>query len=1252
VRAITTLVAMMAIAGALVAAEKEDFFPGVRSRAFVEGDFDALLDVWVKTIEENPDSYEALMALRLIRAYADYMRDWRRVEGALEKALESPLKCGYAYHRYRQALVSIYESRGLTEKVERMRPCDGAVVDFWYVGSFGWRMGAGAIYAAWDPEKATLSGAADLLKQEYCRPRDGVVLRWIRTLHHEPPLSDSVSLRTRGHGGVNYALAQFRLDAARPLVLDFGPPGGGALIVWFNGVKVFEHDPSRRFGPHALRVCVAARAGWNVVLVKTERSGLSLWLRDTSGRPLPAVCEKGRVYHAPGASGARGTSGEKVTPDLLEHYRALASAADAPLDAKLAYLWLLCRTDGMEVEAEDLAGRLIAARPDDALVRLFAAEAYRGADHCPDAWRQSRQNESLEAALKIEPRFVLAVLAKAETLVWNDKEEEAVRLMEELITGGVRRVYLYMRVADVCGRMGWEREELRAVKEAERLDPNNEAVLTWWENYYRRRRNPVKARSYERRSLELYSRGDALALFDARCAEEEGRFEDALKVIQKFVERCPERVDYRERLAGLLVRLGRGEQALRVWRTLLEQFADVGSPREWLVSIAETERMLGRTDRVVSALRQANLIEFEWDTHRYAQFLAGESEDFFEGYALGEREVDALLKEKVTAEDYPRSPVVELLNEQVILVRPSGSTSAYARVLVKVLREEGKMAVSQPRVGGEVLDCETITPDGKRYDPTVLGERGGGGFVMDKIDIGSVVHVRWRDDGGSVEGTSTQFYEQDFGCHRRRIVIVFQKPQTTRQEKALLKRLGIQRSWIHDRMKLRTFNIAEDPDVAFHFRDTGKALVYEFEARGIRALEAEHRTPPPEEVIPCFDWIPTDRRPLENMAALAAAFRDEGSRPTPLVEREARRIVEGAKDLREKVKKLYEFCHTEIRTSGFGLFGFGAGGAHSILLERAGDRTTLFRAFLNALGIPYRIALCMSDLNDGERIDIEEADVASLFGTTPSYLIVDLPDGPLYVSLRYRYLPLGMLDERLHGAPAIIVSEKEPRKMVFMPRFSIDRRAGMLFHFDVDVGKGECKGVLEGVGASSYGGKEQLAQVPRAQTRLLVENLVSRLLTGAKVTSPPDIPDMRKMGTPLRIIFNCKLSALLKPLPDGTYLLDPCLPPLYLQRQLAGKPNRRFPFYLPGSILSVHRTTLRLGDGYRLKGDPAKMSRLIERPRVRAEFPARGRRQHDRDIPLSGHLSHATGAGRLRRAELLLPGGGRGEPEVPGGREG
>ncbi len=89
---------------------------------------------------------------------------------------------------------------------------------------------------------------------------------------------------------------------------------------------------------------------------------------------------------------------------------------------------------------------------------------------------------------------------------------------------------------------------------------------------------------------------------------------------------------------------------------------------------------------------------------------------------------------------------------------------------------------------------------------------------------------------------------------------------------------------------------------------------------------------------------------------------------------------------------------------------------------------------------------------------------------------------------------------------------------------------------------------------------------------------------------------MRKMGTPLRIIFNCRLSALLKPLPDGTYLLDPCLPPLYLQRQLAGKPNRRFPFYLPGSILSVHRTTLRLGDGYRLKGDPAKMSRLIERP--------------------------------------------------------
>ncbi|MCX7703648.1 MAG: hypothetical protein N2234_06065, partial [Planctomycetota bacterium] len=1132
-------------------------FPGLRSKEFIEADFDALLSEWAKFIEENPDSFEAVFVLSRITGYSDRMGDWRTVEPALEKALSAELLNGFISFSYKEALGWIYNSKGLRERRENLNPYEGIITDWFYVGGFGTELGNGAVFETYPPEREILGGVSDVFKKRYETDERGNISWWRKISIKKPVEAPSVYLRQSS--GITYAFTQFESPSERKAILWLHDLSG-YMRVFVNGHSVFEYDSERFRKPNFATIGIHLNKGYNNILIKTTSSFISVFLCDEKGFSLKGLKFEDEMVLRPVQSGENPVLKDGYEEGLLAHYEKRYERRRDDPDTAIAYA-LLLEESGMEEKALEVLEEMLKKCPDDPILCYFGAHMYEKASHCPASWRQSQARSLIDASLKKKENFVLAREMLADMLMQNDKHEEAVKELNKIFELGIKRVATYRQLENICSQKEWVKDAIEAVKSAESINPNDSWVLSYWKRYYEERGNLQKAREYEKRYCELYNNSDSYSnrgshkWFEARIAEEDGDVERALEIYEEFAKQDPTDVERKLEIARFLDREGRSEEALRHYKMLLEEHCDEVSS-DIISHIARLYVNLGDTKNALDWYRKALLFSpNDWTTRRYIQFLKGEDEDsIHKKYLLSEEEVKRMLKESPTDKEYPRSGVLTLLEEEVTLVLPTGATSTFMRTIEKLLKEEAKDELGSAYAAGEMRVLRTITPDGDYYEPTPSGRSS---FAMTNLSKGAFVEQCYRRDGYYNIGMDTVSWHSDYfrsfrtPYHYKRSVLVFLDERLSEEDVKFGERLGKKVVYPVDKMKLRLRNFSSEEKVSFKSLKEKEATAYIFEAKELDVEEVERYVPSLKEIFPNYEFVNEDVCRTKNLPKLKAALREQSVLPTRLIKEEALRITEGAKSDIEKVMRLYEWCNLNLREGSY-----SDDSAHAILINKAGNRNTLFRSFVKALEIPHKIVLASVTPSRSPVERWWNDDLSSNFGET-LLMFTDGKGKDYYITLSARYAPFGKLPEKYQGAPAFVVSEEEMR-LIFLPKEELKERLEQKVVMEIDLVTQTCKGRYEYLGAESYNYKDEFAKRSRDDLKREMEELLGARFAGMELIEF-DLPNLRDVGTPLVIKFTCSVPSVLVERKDGAFDLNYYIAPLRIQEQVAGKAERKYP---------------------------------------------------------------------------------------------
>jgi len=1159
--------------------DKLPAFPLCDSESFARADFDSLLEKAAAFVEENPDSPQAELVMKLIGSYSGRIRNYDEFEPVLERVLEKDLANGFNESMYRSALARFYQKRGLTKKARQVETAGEYVLDCLILGPFGSSYRA-CLDKVYQPEKDLFGKeAADgLVDREYAGTDEFRKISWKKYPVEEPVTSPRVNPFNylQPSGGCAYVLVQLKAQEDRPALIDI--EAGSYFKIWLNGSLVLSANASVRREPASHIIPINLVKGYNHILLKLPGSSFSLAIRDTQGHFLRDVeFEKGLKIHPVSKSEPAIYEGE-YTGRAIKHYTELLREKPSDAMARIAYSYLLAR-EGLDVDALEEAQEALEQAPEDLFVCFNASLRYLEAPHYPRATSRNKARELWNSILEKDPDFVPAREKIARYMMDDDKHEDAVKELEKIFEKGLDNLGSRKLMLDIFSSMKWEREIIEQVRHIEKLQPHSEWLYNWWARYYSKLGNVQKAWEYVTKADELDKSGIWYLNRRASRLEMRGKLEEALELYHEIIRLRPSYYWAVYNIADIYRKQGKYEEAIVQRRKLLEIHPE--DPDNYRI-IGDIYREWGKNEHALDYYGKCLVLEpGNWSLRRYVQYLKGESEDFWKDYAISDEEAMELVRNAPGKEAYPKSSNLTVLNEEITAMMPDGSKSTYVHMIYKVLDVSGKDKHATPYVSGELIELRSIQPDGTVLEPTSVQ----GSFTMPSMKEGVFIEYKFRADSGwgrsnRPDYQSENWFFQDEGYDEpvtkcRKVVVVAKKP-SDKDTTDFLARFGRSTWSVMDFSELKQ-NLVKEKGVKFEKTENEKSIIYSWMSENMPRIEPEPYMPPRDKVLPNAYFI--SRRTWDDFAeTLAERTYMSGTIPTKLVRQKAVEIAGDAQTQYEQVEALYGWCMANIKG------GWGSDEAHTVLMEESGNRDTLFVSFLIALGIDYDVVLVGPD--PLTELDIEwDIPRSHYFGGS---LLRVKPEGsePVFVTLDTRYMPIGKIPGRLQGGPIYVPGEGITGKS--MSREQIDDRADRMF-FKVNVPGLSCEAKLEFPSVQSYGRKEYFKDLPSAEVKQSVERYANNYFPGAVLKSF-NLPELEKIGRMFEIDFNCETPNFITRKKDGAIIAETGLQPLEMQQRYAEKTERKFDMLLGGWNLDRCEVSVDLGDKYESVQLPASVN--------------------------------------------------------------
>lgn len=1128
------------------------------------GDFDRLAADWL-SCAANVESDAALeLLLRRLASLVGRLRRPDAITQPLASLLDGDRLRGEARDVATEILAAARLREGRRAEAERLHAGRGLVESYLVIGPFGKNV-TSPLHRPFRPEKGLSLDD---------RIRDGwQELVW-RRLPAAPPGS---MIDPRGgtwpRRGVVYSLAQIRGAKATPARLHF--LGQGRSVVWWNGSVAIDERTLSEYPSSARRVDVELHEGWNRLLVKSP-SAFRMRLTDRADEPLrsPAVeIETERVLHAVDRSPP------DARPRTLRESRALRSATEAAdaslptegddttnanLSAALRHLAVaaLWRTQGRSDQAVDRVRIAVELAPDDPWVLHHAARTWRYASYLPPSRSKNRAQQAWERALEVDEGFLPAYVNLARLRVEDEKTDEAVELLRTAETRSSTFLYGQMELHRVFEQKRWEAEARAVLDRIRRVAPGNPFAPLELAERYASRGNLARAIDLYREALDLDRSRTSLLGTIAGLEARRGESGEAERWLRRRMDAEPHDDSARWALADFLSHRGRHDEAIAQWRAEVEERPWDPSRHRRLATLLERA---GRSDDAKAARTAA--VRLGPGQLRLASSLDRDdpaSEAFWEPW---DEDLESWTDRVPTSGPMvEKAAAITILDISVVEVRVDGSYHEYIHQATRLLSEEAKDDVAKVSTPGEIVTLRTVAQDGAELEP--VAATGRSSFVMPGVAPGATTDVAYVVRHENREGRLPAlgpFFFQDFRYQQsfllsRYVLILPEGWAADLDEREL------------DPQETRSGRVTVEKRTR-ELDDGRQVLVYE--ARASQRLESERLMPAYEEYVANTSWA--SRHTWDEVGADLAERALGASLPTPELERAARELVDGVDDPLERARKIYAHV-TELVSNPQ-----GSGSAVRVLLEKAGDRTALFKALADLAGLKTRWAWLRPADDMMPRPDWSRPS-ADMFPSRHVLLETEA-SGPVWIRLSSRDLPFGRIDEQFSEGSALVLEPDGGHRTVSLPRIPPETYASglngtirLLPEAAADV---EIRIVLGPT--ASYAQKDRFRTLPAFQKMLAGQQIANQVFRGAQVREF----DFLHLDSdePLTIAFSAKAPQVLTE--SGDDLLMPSVRQASsLVRGLGGPPDRKHPYHLRLRRAVSSRLRVEPGDAYEIRSTP------------------------------------------------------------------
>ncbi|MHC4973237.1 MAG: DUF3857 domain-containing protein [Planctomycetota bacterium] len=832
----------------------------------------------------------------------------------------------------------------------------GLVHDWWILGPFDNERGRGFKRNELEPRKFALD-------QEYPGKVRKVTWRRVPVRERFAYVNLNALLRPNNQCSA-YAVAFLKSDTDQGAALRVG--SDEALKIWWNGEPVLARDLRRTIGFDQDVVGVAARKGWNVLLLKVHdqkgRWGFRVRVTAPDGGPLPGVAAASTRDDADAAlaapAEARAFAGEvaggaKAFLDARTHGAPGAAARDY---FHLGLLHYIHRYDAIaDRRAEQLLRKATELDPQNAIYHFHYAEAASPPAEIAAEKEENKQRRGREHAIALDPDYVVAYRALATYYTRSLKNlDRAERLLRKALE--VNPDYLQARfdLAAVLDSRGLKGEAERERRQAG-SDPRAatvEAAARAVAGDLQRRGRAVDALLAWKRVLALDARSNDVRRRVADLAVAALEREEAFALLDAASALDPFALGHLSRKAQLL----EGAQDYAAAEATLRLALRVAPEDDKLLqALARVQRKAGKGSDALATYREALRINPKLsEIERYVNFLDPESAPFEDAYAIDVAPLVAAAKDYRNEEN---DGWLHLLDQTVTKVNRDGTSSSYVHNTIKILTDQGIKRFQRYYVrswGGVAFKWKTarvIKADGSVLEAKRQGRRRFRSADFPPLAAGDVIDVAYRTDE-----RKQSFFGDYFGTEFHFAASV--------------------------PLRLSTFTLITPAERRFHFHlrncdvkaeetlsEDGKTRVYAWTVRDSKKIRSEQRMPRARELYPQVQ-VTT----YESWDAFAtwwwSMIRDQHV-ASDEIKAKVVELIKGKKTRLEKVRAIYEFVAGEITYQAweFGEHGYRPYTTTAIFDKREGDckdKAILFNTMLKEIGVDAYPVLIRAEMGRSE----------------------------------------------------------------------------------------------------------------------------------------------------------------------------------------------------------------------------------------------------------------------------------------------
>jgi len=752
-----------------------------------------------------------------------------------------------------------------------------------------------------------------------------------------------------------YALALVYSPVEQEAALRFGTDD--AVKIWLDGALVHADDGYHSAAFDQAAAGVVLNKGWSTLLVKVTQ-GEGAWrfcLRITApdGSPLRGVrVEAGpeRVTALAAAIPTREAVRPVAVDDPVSSFTRLVEQEpdNAAHHAALAMLYTRTKafdeTDELDVKTYE---RAIELDPHNWRYYEQVAPLYRD---------RNKQRDAYERVLELNPRRALAHMRLGRYYLEHGFDRKALAAFRAAHRADATDYRGELGLADYEARFLHGADALRRIERLRRLYPTTPALAekALWAGLVARPDEEIAAlcrevlrtdaghRRARRTLLELARRRDdldgmraqlqalersspghtGLLIEEARLLGDVGRPAEAIAVLERVIEICPEEAEALEQLGRYAHWAGQDEAADLAWQRSL-------------------------------AFRPQNA-----PLKLYVEHLHPETAPFEDDYVV---EVAGLLADQPTAEDYPEDGAVYLLDQRVYQVHPTGLSNRFGQQVVKILNKKGVEDFRAQYVAFTPETQEVKVQAARVYKPSGEVIEGQGPYIwpisnpsgglyysysalvygFTKLEPGDVVEFRYRLNTIA----ETNIYADYFGN------LAYFRGEQPKQRFKVVYITPKSREFFY-----RTVRSELEPTVT----EQGEERIYAWEATGVPKIKSEPHMPGDSEVTP-YVHISTFRDWQALTEWYWGLVQDQFTLDAKAKEKLAE-IVEGKATVLEKVTAVHNWVVTNTRYIGleFGIHGHKPYKASKVFARGYGDckdKASLLVAMLGELGIDADLVL-------------------------------------------------------------------------------------------------------------------------------------------------------------------------------------------------------------------------------------------------------------------------------------------------------